>query len=64
MRNAQRYIKLFSQAIDQELELIDHTKDISDVTDILDVIQFQRNEKNAQNDELGAAVFPPNLLRR
>ncbi|KAL8291343.1 hypothetical protein RQP46_002321 [Phenoliferia psychrophenolica] len=64
MRNAQRYIKLFSQAIDEELVDIQPDKDISDLADILDVIQFQRNEKNAQNEELGAAVFPPNLLRR
>lgn len=64
MRNAQRYIKLFSQAIDEELVNTPPDKDISDLADILDVIQFQRNEKNAQNEELGAAVFPPNLLRR
>ena len=64
MRNAQRYIKIFSKAIDDELLDTPPDKDISDQADILDVIQYQRNEKNAQNDELGVAVFPPNLLRR
>lgn len=62
MRNTQRYIKLFSQAIDNNLP--EPSVDISDRADILDVIQFQRKEKNAQNEELGDVVFPPNLLRR
>lgn len=60
--NAQRYIKLFSRAFDEELPAPTH--DIANKSDILDVIQFQRNEKNAQNEEDGEAVFPPNLLRR
>lgn len=61
-RNAQRYIKLFSRAVDEELP--EPTVDITAKSDILDVIQYQRNEKNAQNEEEGQAMFPPNLLRR
>lgn len=61
-RNAQRYIKLFSKAVDEELP--EPTVDITAKSDILDVIQYQRNEKNAENEEAGEAMFPPNLLRR
>lgn len=61
-QNAQRYIKLFSKAVDEELP--EPSKDISHVADILDVIQHQRREKNLENEEAGAPLFPPNLLRR
>jgi DNA replication licensing factor MCM7 len=60
--NAQRYVRLFSRAVDEELP--PPTEDIESLADILDVIQFQRNEENAENEEAGLQVFPPNLLRR
>lgn len=60
--NAQRYIKLFSEAVDEEMPQPTH--DLSDKADVLDVIDFQRREKNAQNEEDGEAIFPPNLTRR
>ena len=62
IKNTQRYVKLFSEAIDELLP--EPTADIQAKSDILDVIQFQRNEKNAQNEEQGQALFPPKLLRR
>lgn len=61
-QNAQRYIKLFSTAVDDELP--EPSRDITSAADILDVIQHQRREKNVQNEEAGEALFPPNLLRR
>ncbi|KAM0746072.1 ATP dependent DNA helicase [Meredithblackwellia eburnea MCA 4105] len=61
-RNTQRYLKLFSAAIDDSLP--DPTYDISDKADVLDVIQFQRREKNLQNEETGDNLFPKALMRR
>ncbi|GAA6055754.1 hypothetical protein JCM3770_006142 [Rhodotorula araucariae] len=61
-RNTQRYIKLFSRAIDEVMP--QNTVDIGPKSDILDVMQYHRNNKNAQNEEAGQAVFPPQLLRR
>ncbi|GAA5996150.1 DNA replication licensing factor MCM7 [Rhodotorula paludigena] len=61
-RNTQRYIKLFSRAVDEVMP--QNTVDIGPKSDILDVMQYHRNNKNAQNEEAGRAVFPPQLLRR
>lgn len=61
-RNTQRYIKLFSRAVDEVMP--QNTVDIGPKSDILDVMQYHRNNKNAQNEEAGQAVFPPQLLRR
>lgn len=61
-RNTQRYVKLFSRAIDEVMP--PKTVDIGPKSDILDVMQYHRNNKNAQNEEAGQAVFPPQLLRR
>ncbi|BGP30035.1 DNA replication licensing factor MCM7 [Rhodotorula toruloides] len=61
-RNTQRYIKLFSRAIDEVMP--QNTVDIGPKSDILDVMQYHRNNKNQQNEEAGQAVFPPQLLRR
>ncbi|SGY73157.1 BQ5605_C005g03268 [Microbotryum silenes-dioicae] len=60
--NTQRYVKLFSQAVDEELPA--PTEDIRDKADILDVIQFQRMSKNDENEQDGVNIFPANLLRR
>ncbi|GAA5928499.1 hypothetical protein JCM10213_002478 [Rhodosporidiobolus nylandii] len=61
-RNTQRYVKLFSRAIDEVMP--QNTVDIGPKSDILDIMQYHRNNKNAQNEEAGQAVFPPQLLRR
>jgi DNA replication licensing factor MCM7 len=61
-KNTQRYIKLFSQAVDEQLPA--PNKDITAKEDVLDVISFQREERNAQNEDNGETTFPANLLRR
>ncbi|GAA6037095.1 hypothetical protein JCM8097_008728 [Rhodosporidiobolus ruineniae] len=61
-RNTQRYVKLFSRAVDEVMP--QNTVDIGPKSDILDIMQYHRNNKNAQNEEAGQAVFPPQLLRR
>ncbi|GAA5848499.1 hypothetical protein JCM8547_004532 [Rhodosporidiobolus lusitaniae] len=61
-RNTQRYVKLFSKAIDEVMPA--NTVDIGAKSDILDIMQYHRTNKNAQNEEAGQAVFPPQLLRR
>lgn len=61
-RNTQRYVKLFSRAIDETMP--QSSVDITNKSDILDIMQYHRNNKNVQNEEAGQAVFPPQLLRR
>lgn len=60
--NAQRYIKLFSDAVDAEMP--EPSRDITALADTRDVIAHQRREKNLQNEEDHVNLFPPNLLRR
>ena len=61
-KNATRYVKLFSEAIDAELP--EPTIDITAKADILDVIGFQRAGQNELNEEAGENIFPPMLTRR
>ncbi|KAK4053032.1 DNA replication licensing factor MCM7 [Microbotryomycetes sp. JL201] len=65
-RNAQRYVRLFSQAVDDDLPA--PTEDLTDKADVLDVIHFQRQEKNLQiqqeQGENSELLFPPDLMRR
>uniref|UniRef100_A0AAV1T5Z5 DNA replication licensing factor MCM7 n=1 Tax=Peronospora matthiolae TaxID=2874970 RepID=A0AAV1T5Z5_9STRA len=76
VRNARRYISLFSDAVDENLP--PPTRDISDFQDVLDVLRLTRAQEMAQDlqttDSEGdgshatalnaAHVFPPALMRR
>ncbi|KAK4058734.1 DNA replication licensing factor MCM7 [Microbotryomycetes sp. JL221] len=66
-RNAVRYVKLFSQAVDEDLP--PPSLDMSDKADVLDVIHHQRQQRNLQlQQEQGGEdednLFPPDLMRR
>ncbi|KAL7681569.1 putative mini-chromosome maintenance protein [Plasmopara halstedii] len=74
VRNARRYIALFSDAIDENLP--PPTKDISDTQDVLDVLRLSRAQELVQQSQQddgeslnpasvsSAATFPPTLMRR
>ncbi|KAE8997320.1 DNA replication licensing factor [Phytophthora rubi] len=78
VRNARRYISLFSDAVDENLP--PPTRDISDSQDVLDVLRIsraqelaqQRQTEDAQTDGQppanananAANIFPPALMRR
>ncbi|KAG7387485.1 Mcm2-7 hexameric complex component [Phytophthora boehmeriae] len=75
VRNARRYIALFSDAVDENLP--PPTRDISDSQDVLDVLRMSRAQEMAQQRQaedpsnqsegqtLNAAnIFPPALMRR
>ena len=74
MRNARRYISLFSDAVDENLP--PPTRDISDFQDVLDVLRISRAQELAQQQQLNddgsrsissgnaANIFPPALMRR
>ena len=50
MRNARRYISLFSDAVDENLP--PPTRDISDFQDVLDVLRISRAQELAQQQQL------------
>ncbi|CAI5709803.1 unnamed protein product [Peronospora destructor] len=77
VRNARRYISLFSDAVDENLP--PPTRDISDSQDVLDVLRISRAQELAQQQQLNdnetdgshsissgnaASIFPPALMRR
>ncbi|KAG3073347.1 DNA replication licensing factor [Phytophthora idaei] len=74
VRNARRYIALFSDAVDENLP--PPTRDISDSQDVLDVLRISRAQELAQQRQTedgenqtasnanAATIFPPALMRR
>ncbi|CAH0519669.1 unnamed protein product [Peronospora belbahrii] len=77
VRNARRYISLFSDAVDENLP--PPTRDISDFQDVLDVLRISRAQEMAQQRQINdseidsrqstatgnaADIFPPALMRR
>ncbi|KUF99304.1 DNA replication licensing factor MCM7 [Phytophthora nicotianae] len=74
VRNARRYIALFSDAVDENLPA--PTRDISDSQDVLDVLRISRAQELAQQRQTeegesqaasnanAATMFPPALMRR
>ncbi|KAL4116871.1 hypothetical protein PRIC2_012323 [Phytophthora ramorum] len=75
LRNARRYISLFSDAVDENLP--PPTRDISDSQDVLDVLRMSRAQELAQQRQTTddtqpdgqppantANIFPPALMRR
>ncbi|KAG2773982.1 DNA replication licensing factor [Phytophthora cactorum] len=74
VRNARRYIALFSDAVDENLP--PPTRDISDSKDVLDVLRISRAQELAQQRQTedgenqtasnanAATIFPPALMRR
>ncbi|KAE8905125.1 DNA replication licensing factor [Phytophthora fragariae] len=76
VRNARRYISLFSDAVDENLP--PPTTDISDSQDVLDVLRISRAQELAQQRQTedpqtdgqppananAANIFPPALMRR
>lgn len=76
VRNARRYISLFSDAVDENLP--PPTRDISDSQDVLDVLRMSRAQELAQQRQTedgqadgqtpananAASIFPPALMRR
>ncbi|KAG7379878.1 Mcm2-7 hexameric complex component [Phytophthora pseudosyringae] len=74
VRNARRYISLFSDAVDENLP--PPTRDIADSQDVLDVLRMSRAQELAQQRQAedtetdgsqpagSANIFPPALMRR
>ncbi|EEY58911.1 DNA replication licensing factor MCM7 [Phytophthora infestans T30-4] len=71
VRNARRYVALFSDAVDENLPA--PTRDISDSQDVLDVLRISRAQEVAQQRQSDdgesqtvnpATIFPPALMRR
>ncbi|KAF0689972.1 Aste57867_18616 [Aphanomyces stellatus] len=65
MRNARRYVTLFSDAVDEILP--PPSRDITEAHDVLDVLRLQRAQESTVDPEHPVdvrTIFPPALMRR